>query len=58
MKNISTRCMDKLKQKKEKTQGERKCMPRKQTLDFLMQFARVYHTEPAMQPDICGYVLN
>jgi hypothetical protein len=35
-----------------------KHQPSKQTLDFLTQFARVYKVEPALQQDICSYVLN
>lgn len=58
MKNISTQCMDELKHKTDKTPRERKCKPRKQTLDFLAQFARVYQAEPVMQTEFCGYVLN
>ena len=58
MKNNSTQCMDELKQQTEKRSAERRCAQRKQTLDFLTQFARVYQAEPALQPDLCGYVLN
>lgn len=58
MKNISTQCMDELKHRTDKTQVGRRYMPRKQTLDFLKQFARVYQAEPVMQTEFCGYVLN
>lgn len=58
MKRLSTLCMDDLK---DKTQGKSKndsAKPRKQTLDFLSQFARVYQAEPALKAELCGYVLN
>lgn len=58
MKNISTPCMDKLKQQTDKNLRERHCAPCKQTLDFLTQFARVYQAEPALKSELCGYVLN
>lgn len=32
--------------------------PRRQTLDFLTQFARVYQAEPVLCPELSGYVLN
>ena len=49
MKRFSTQCMDGLKDKS---------TPSRQTLDFLSQFARSYHVEPALQPEFCGYVMN
>ena len=30
----------------------------KNRLDFLSQFARSYHVEPALQPEFGGYVMN
>lgn len=57
MRKLSTQCMDDL-EKKAKKDREVKSSPRKQTLDFLKQFARVYQTEPAVCPEVCGYVLN
>ena len=33
-------------------------MPRRQILDFLTQFARVYHSEPALRTELCGLVMK
>ena len=52
MRKLSTQCMDDL-EKKVKSAPEAKSSPRKQTMDFLKQFA-----EPAVRPEFCGYVLN
>lgn len=41
MRKLSTRCMDDL-EKKVKSAPEVKSSPRKQTMDFLKQFARAY----------------
>lgn len=57
MSKLSTRCMDDL-EKKEKSVPEAKSSPRKQTVEFLKQFARAYRVEPAVRPELCGYVLN
>ncbi|MGM9759324.1 MAG: hypothetical protein ACI30I_04310 [Parabacteroides sp.] len=56
MKNISTFCMQNAgcTSKAEQKMGS----PRKQTLDFLMQFARAYRVENAIDPKIGGYMLN
>ncbi|OAV67142.1 hypothetical protein Barb4_02599 [Bacteroidales bacterium Barb4] len=51
MKKLSTRCVYSSIRK-------RNIRPSKQTLDFLIQFARVYKAEPALPQDICAYVLN
>ena len=51
MRKLSTQCMDDLEKKV-------KSAPRKQTMDFLKQFARAYQAEPAVRPELCGYVLN
>lgn len=32
--------------------------PKKQTLDFLMQFARSYHVEAGLPEELSGIVLN
>lgn len=32
--------------------------PKQQTIDFLKQFARSYHAEPALGNDLCGFLLN
>lgn len=58
MKKFSTQCMNELEDKTKKNRDEKKSTPSKQTLDFLSQFARIYHAEPAMQPELCGYVMN
>ncbi|WP_280758094.1 MULTISPECIES: hypothetical protein [unclassified Parabacteroides] len=44
--------------KTKKEWGTEKSIPQKKTLDFLSQFARVYHAEPAMQEKLCGFVMN
>lgn len=59
MKKLSTPCMNELENRTDNNRNENgKSMPRRQTLDFLSQFARVYHSEPVMQPELCGLVLN
>lgn len=58
MKRFSTHCMDELKDKTKKNRNEKKSTPSQKTLDFLSQFARSYHAEPALQPEFCGYVMN
>ena len=55
MKRLSTQCMNEIENK---TNRNRKEMPRRQTLDFLTQFARVYHSEPALRTELCGLVMN
>jgi hypothetical protein len=57
MKNFSTRCRDKIIEK-ENTNNGKPIMPRKQTLSFLTQFARVYHVEPLIEKNLCGFILN
>lgn len=58
MKRLSTQCMNELENKTDRNRKERKTMPRRQTLDFLTQFARVYHSEPALCTEFCGLVMN
>jgi len=58
MKKFSTRCMNEFTDKTEKGRATGKHIPQKKTLDFLMQFARVYHAEPEMKQEICGFVMN
>ena len=53
MRKLSTQCMDDL-EKKVKSAPEAKSSPRKQTMDFLKQFARAYQAEPAVRPELCG----
>ena len=50
MRKLSTQCMDDL-EKKVKSAPEAKSSPRKQTM-------RAYQAEPAVRPELCGYVLN
>ncbi|MBP3517273.1 MAG: hypothetical protein J6K31_02470 [Parabacteroides sp.] len=58
MKRLSTQCMDEIENKTDGNRKERKTAPRRQTLDFLTQFARVYHSEPALRTEFCGFVMN
>ena len=53
MRKLSTQCMDDL-EKKVKSAPEAKSSPRKQTMDFLKQFARAYQAEPAVRSELCG----
>ena len=58
MRKLSTQCMDDL-EKKVKSAPEAKSSPRKQTMDFLKQFCEgIIKREPAVRPELCGYVLN
>ena len=57
MRKFSTHCMDKMeKHVNHALTGDSE--PKKSTLDFLRQFARVYQAEPMLQPELCGFVLN
>ena len=58
MKRLSTQCMNEIENKTNRNRKERKTMPRRQTLDFHTQFARVYHSEPALRTELCGLVMN
>lgn len=33
-------------------------LPCESTLEFIRQFARVYHYEPNLDDDLCSFVLN
>lgn len=57
MKRFSTQCVNKI-ENKTKTNREDITTPRKQTIDFLSQFARVYKAEKTLTQQFCGYVLN
>ena len=50
--------MNEIENKTDRNRKERKTTPRRQTLDFLTQFARVYHSEPALRTEFCGFVMN
>lgn len=39
-------------------QEERRTLPRKETLDFLKQFARAYQVEPKLDVDLSELILN
>ena len=58
MKRLSTQCMNEIENKTTRHRTEPKTMPRRQTLDFLTQCARVYHSEPALRTELCGLVMN
>ena len=58
MKRLSTQCMNEIENKTDRNRKERKTTPRRQTLDLLTQFARVYHSEPALRTEFCGFVMN
>jgi hypothetical protein len=58
MKRFSTRCLDRFINETEQNQTTEKSIPQKKTLDFLMQFARVYHVEPDIKQELCGFVMN
>ncbi|MDR1402584.1 MAG: hypothetical protein LBJ60_02625 [Tannerellaceae bacterium] len=58
MKKFSTQCMDKFTSETEQNRTAEKSMPQKKTLDFLMQLARIYHVEPNVKRNLCGFILN
>ena len=58
MKRLSTQCMNGIENKTDRNRKDRKSSPRRQTLDFLTQFARVYHSEPTLRTELCGLVIN
>jgi len=41
-----------------KRSGKLAFAPRKETLELLCQFARVYRSEPKLMQGLCSYVLN
>jgi len=59
MKKLSTQCMNDLKNEMNRDRNEKKkSCPRKETLHFLSQFARVYRTLPVIIPELSGIVVN
>lgn len=58
MKRLSTPSLNHSKRETEADAKALRTRPRRQTLDFLSQFARVYQAEPALCPEMSGYVLN
>ena len=57
MKTIST-LINHIEDKTDSIHVEKKCMPSCKTLDFLTQFARVYHVETSLQADLGRFVMN
>ena len=57
MKKFSTHCMNDMNNK-EIRKEEIVSTPKKQTLDFIRQFAKVYYSEKMIRTDLCGFVLN
>ena len=58
MKGLLTQCMNEIENKTNRNRKERKTMPRRQTLDFLTQFARVYHYRNPLYAQNSGLVMN
>ncbi len=58
MKRLSTPCMNAINRKTRQHPERNECSPRRETMDFLKQFARVYQAEPVLKPELCGYILN
>jgi hypothetical protein len=58
MKKISTSCFSKFDHSFKAQHAESEVKPRRQTLDFLHQFARSYHVESSLDSDLCGFVMN
>lgn len=59
MKNFSTRCIKKRKEViDEENKQDKSIGPKRQTLDFIKQFARVYHSENTLDIQLVGLVLN
>ena len=57
MKKASTHCCSKSEIKKT-TKKDYEIMPHQQTLDYLSQFARVYHADPVLNKSLNGMILN
>jgi len=51
---------DSMKELKKETISMRKTMfgPSEKTLDFIRQFARVYHFEPSLEQNLGSFVVN
>lgn len=58
MKRLSTRSMQKCESMKKQNLHEVSGKPRKITLDFLTQLARVYKVEAHLGNELGAYVLN
>lgn len=58
MKRLSTRSVQKYGNMRKNNLAEVGGNPRKKTLDFLTQLARVYKVEPALGNELGAYLLN
>ncbi len=58
MKKIATPCFSRFDRLIKAQHAESEVKPRRQTLDFLHQFARSYHVESSLVSDLCGFVMN
>lgn len=58
MKRFSTQCMKEIEHTSERGWRDEVNKPRKHTLDFLTQLARVYHSESMLQPELCAFTVN
>ena len=58
MKSFSTSFTNELGNKANKKYSVKRSTPRRQTLDFISQFARVYHTETSLGSGLSGFILN
>ena len=57
MKKIST-LKNGIEHRTDSVRLEKRCRPSRNTLDFLSQFARVYHVENSLRADLGGFVMN
>ena len=57
MKKIST-LKNGIEHRTDSVRLEKRCMPSRNTLDFLSQFARVYHVETSLRANLGGFVMN
>ncbi len=58
MKRLSTPYMNVINRKMRKRPESESCSPRRESIHFLTQFARVYQAEPVLKPELNGYILN
>jgi hypothetical protein len=57
MKKIST-LKNGIEHRTDSVRLEKGCMPSRKTLDFLSQFARIYHVETSLRANLGGFVMN
>lgn len=55
---MSTPCMNLFESPAKGEEEAMQASPRTQTLDFISQFARTYHVEPAIYSELSGFLLN